>query len=209
MIKRIGRIFLWSLMLFLAALLALYIFREAIFQRLGNYLIFSQPPKKAEAIFVLAGHPIERGRKAAELYQGGFAPKVICTGGAQDSILLLFGVKATESAITRQQLLKLGVSSSAITLVPRGTSTYEECDAILDYCRTKGLKRILVVSSLFHTRRVGRTLSRLVRERDSTRWQIVGAPAIQYQESQWWKSEHGLIFVNNEYVKLLYYTLKY
>jgi hypothetical protein len=38
---------------------------------------------------------------------------------------------------------------------------------------------------------------------------IRGAPSSLYDESLWWESETGLIMVNNEYVKLGYYFLKY
>jgi hypothetical protein len=36
-----------------------------------------------------------------------------------------------------------------------------------------------------------------------------GAPASSFQESSWWTSEEGLIMLNNEYVKLAYYHIKY
>ena len=38
---------------------------------------------------------------------------------------------------------------------------------------------------------------------------IHGTGSTRYDEAEWWKKEEGLIMVNNEYVKLLYYELKY
>jgi hypothetical protein len=32
---------------------------------------------------------------------------------------------------------------------------------------------------------------------------------LDYDPERWWDTEEGLLMVNNEYVKLLYYALKY
>jgi hypothetical protein len=38
---------------------------------------------------------------------------------------------------------------------------------------------------------------------------IAGAPSTTYNEKLWWAKENGLIMVNNEYIKLLYYWITY
>ena len=38
---------------------------------------------------------------------------------------------------------------------------------------------------------------------------IKGAASSSYSENEWWKSENGLIALNNEYIKLIYYFMKY
>jgi hypothetical protein len=37
----------------------------------------------------------------------------------------------------------------------------------------------------------------------------VAANSLVYDSDSWWTSEEGLLMVNNEYVKLLYYLVKY
>jgi hypothetical protein len=36
-----------------------------------------------------------------------------------------------------------------------------------------------------------------------------GATSAEYDPTNWWKNEEGLIMTNNELVKLLYYFIKY
>jgi hypothetical protein len=38
---------------------------------------------------------------------------------------------------------------------------------------------------------------------------VRGADPIPYKIKGWWKYEKGMIMVNNEYMKLVYYGLKY
>ena len=37
---------------------------------------------------------------------------------------------------------------------------------------------------------------------------VIGASAISYSENKWWENEYGLLALNNEYVKLMYYCFK-
>jgi len=38
---------------------------------------------------------------------------------------------------------------------------------------------------------------------------VQAAPSSEYDVNAWWNSEQGLLMVNNEYVKTLYYLLKH
>ena len=89
-----------------------------------------------------------------------------------------------------------------------GTSTKEESEAIANYCAENTLKRVILISDKFHTRRIRRVFEPLFDELE-TELIIHGTGSTRYDEAEWWKKEEGLIMVNNEYVKLLYYEFKY
>ena len=88
------------------------------------------------------------------------------------------------------------------------TATKEESEAILTYCKQHNYSKVIVLSSKFHTRRVGDVFKPLL-EDEGIQVIVHGAPSSLYKEAEWWKYESGMIMVNNEYMKHIYYFLKY
>lgn len=190
-----------------ATLAALWVFREEFLGALGEALNASTAPEACEAMFVLSGAPMDRGEHAARLYRAGMAPVVVCTGELPHAaVQKICGLDYTEAHSTRHVLLENGVDSAAVRILGVGTSTREECRALVEYAQKNGWKKVAVVSSLFHTRRIARTVLPMAQAAGVTVG-IWGAPSLDFDERRWWRSENGLIFVNNEYVKLLYYAL--
>ena len=130
------------------------------------------------------------------------ASSVKCDFGPSRAHLLL------ESELTKLYIESLGLSETVTTVIPEGTSTMEESDVILQYLTDNGISSCIIVSSKFHTRRVRRVFKDKL-EDEGIQVLITGAPSRSYEEDKWWQSENGLLAVNNEYVKLLYYWLKY
>lgn len=174
----------------------------------GNYLIVCQMPEKADAVYVLSGGPDARGKEGAKLYFTGFSNKIYCTGENKHEFLQLFDIDLNEAEMTARALKLEGVPDSAIYTLPIGTSTREEAALIAHHSKQQGFKRIIVVSDKFHTRRMRYVLKRYFQKSDIDLL-IVGAPSLTYNESKWWAKENGLIMVNNEYLKLIYYWLNY
>lgn len=160
------------------------------------------------ALFVLSGDAWDRGNEAALLYHEGLAEMLICTGENMPRLFLIANVDYLESELSRLHLLSLGVPDAKIRLLKKGTSTKEEADYILDYCKDNGITKAAVLSTKFHTRRIKRTFTAPFEEA-GIQLIIHGAPSSGYDEDFWWKSESGLIFVNNEYIKIIYYWLKH
>jgi uncharacterized SAM-binding protein YcdF (DUF218 family) len=185
----------------------IFLFRYQLMRGAGNFLVRDDAPSNGETIFVLSGAPQERAAKAAELFQKKFCKKIICTGANRPQDFLAMGFDMTEAGITRRALLQLNVPDSCIALLEEGTSTLEESDAVLKYCEEKKLKQIEIVSSKFHTRRVRNVFVEKFSEKN-IEVKIIGASAISFDENKWWESEYGLLALNNEYVKLMYYWFK-
>lgn len=205
------KIFRWCLIRFFILtliLLLVILFRHPLLRSIGNYLIHEDELQKSEVIFVLSGGPHDRANEAARLLHAGWAPYVVCTG---EQIPLLFKVineTLDECDLSRISLIKAGVDSSKIEDIHIGASTRAESHAILAYCKAKQIKKIIVVSDKFHTNRIDYAFRDLF-EDEGIELILRGAPSSGYDENLWWAEEAGLLMVNNEYVKLFYYFLKY
>jgi uncharacterized SAM-binding protein YcdF (DUF218 family) len=182
-------------------------FKTPILQSFSNFLMKQDVPEKADAMIVLSGNAFDRGNEGARLYRAGFTPRIICPGGNLEYLFVIVGDSIYESDMCKKNIAKNGVPDSLITAIHYGTSTAEEADTILGYCRVHHLKKILVVSSLFHTRRAGNVYKKRFSKEGITVL-MRGAHDSIYDEQHWWQSEYGLIALNNEYVKLLYYAVK-
>lgn len=188
--------------------LLLFAFRKQIMQFAGNRLIYTHEFDYVEHAFVLSGQAKERGTLAAELSNQGKIGKIICTGANQPPDLAVYESDLLESDLTVMQISKLAKNPDLkVSALKVGTSTKEEADAILEYCLQNKVYTALIISSLFHTRRIHNTFSKKFRKHDITIL-IAGAESEMYDEKEWWKSEYGLIALNNEYIKLTYYRLK-
>ncbi|MEM0996002.1 MAG: YdcF family protein [Bacteroidota bacterium] len=198
----------WRIAGGLVVLLLLFGLRGPLLRGLGGFLVVEDPAERCDAIFVLSGNAQDRGQEAARLYHAGYAPTVVCLGGESNPALELYGIFVSTAEITRSVLQEAQVPEADIELLEEGTSTYEEFVAISEWCHRRSWDKIMVVSSRFHTRRI-HAFFRLRLHFSGIQMVLRGARDRVFEEETWWKSEPGLIFVNNEYVKLLYYWLKY
>lgn len=194
--------------LFLIMLIAVCAaFKTPILQSFSNFLMKQDAPEKADLMVVLSGSAFDRGNEGARLYKEGYAKQVICPGGNLEDLFLILGDTMYESDLCRKNVIRNGVADSLVTALHYGTSTREEADTILGYCKQHQIKKIIVVTTLFHTRRAGRVYKERFAKEGITVL-MRGAHASDYSEDLWWQSEYGLIALNNEYMKTLYYLIK-
>lgn len=189
-------------------LLMMYVFRHPLMRCVGNYLIDEDDLQTTETLFVLSGNAESRAKESAKLLRSAYAKEVVCTGEVVPDLFKEVGINMNEAELSRNKLLKEGISERRIKLLPIGTSTREEADAILAYCKINHIRKIMVVSDKFHTNRIDYAF----REQfDDAGIKLIlrGAPAMNYNEDFWWANEAGLLMVNNEYVKLFYYWINY
>ena len=191
-----------------AAVISFYFLKNIIFSQIGNYLIDEDSLHVCDAIFVLGGNSFDRGNKAVELFNNKYADKIIGTGKNIPGSFKAINVAYTEAEVTSMHLQKLGIPTNNCFSYRVGTSTKEEAEAILTMCIDSAYKNIILVTDKFHTHRV-KNVFKSDFEKENIDVLVSGAASSLYKESEWWKSEEGLIMVNNEYVKLLYYFIKY
>lgn len=81
---------------------------------------------------------------ALALYEQGYAPAIIVTGGK------LEGDAYTEAGVGEQYLLDRGVPQDAILMEDEGEDTWESMQAVGDIADRRGIESVLIVSDGFH-----------------------------------------------------------
>jgi uncharacterized SAM-binding protein YcdF (DUF218 family) len=169
------------LLLLLAFALAA-IFHVWIFTTLGAYLVQNQPPRKADAIVVLAGDQSgSRILTAAALVREGWAPYALVDGPPY------LGTNEADLAIA--YAISRGYPPSYFRTFARDTdSTREETAKVADQLRQAGVHSILLVTSNYHTRRAGALM------KQAAPWlaiDTVAAPDRYFTPVTWWKTRGG------------------
>ncbi len=94
-----------------------------------------------------------RARWAAELYQGGFAPVIICSGGLGEN-------PPTEAEAACGLIQSLGVPQSAVVLETKARSTEETSIYVAAIMQEHRWKSAVVVSDGYHLARTAMLFSR-------------------------------------------------
>ena len=197
-----------TFLLFCIMLIAVgMVFKTEILRSFSNFLIKQDSPEKADLMVVLSGSAFDRGNEGARLYKEGYAKRIICPGGNLEQLFLILGDTVYESDLCKRNIIRNGVADSLVTVLHYGTSTREEADTILGYCKEHQIKKLIVVTTLFHTRRAGSVYKKRFAAEGITVL-MRGAHASDFDEDLWWQNEYGLIGLNNEYMKTLYYLIK-
>jgi uncharacterized SAM-binding protein YcdF (DUF218 family) len=182
-------------------------FKAPILRSFSDFLMKQDPAEKADLMVVLSGDAFDRGNEGARLYKQGYANHIVCPGGNLEELFLILGDTLYESDLCKRNIVRNGVADSLVTVLHYGTSTREEADTILGYCKEHRIKKVIVVTSLFHTRRAGNVYKKRFAE-EGIKVLMRGAHAFDFDENLWWQNEYGLIGLNNEYMKTLYYLIK-
>ena len=192
----------------LLTLTFLFIFRISILKSVWWYLVAEDPLVETSHFVVLGGNSQERGNAALAVHQKFPHAHFICTGGNEPSQLAAIGIHTYEATLTRNKLIQCGVDSSLIEAINEGTSSQEEAKLIKSYCLENGVKNITIISGQYHLRRLRMAYERIF---EDTQVQVLFHAAIEkdFNPDSWWTTESGLIYTNNEYLKLLYYWWKY
>ncbi len=194
--------------LFLAVLLALYLFRAPLLTALARFLDVSEAPEKVDYVMVLGGDANVRPFVAAALYRRGLASKVLVPVMKQSPENLADGSPPGQ-IIIRDVLKARGVADADILVLDgEVTSTRDEAGALARFLDDHPGSSVAVVTTTYHTRRARGIFRKVVGNR-AARLIFVAAPTEGYDADNWWKIKAGSQAYLTEYAKLLYYTLRY
>jgi uncharacterized SAM-binding protein YcdF (DUF218 family) len=164
-------------------LAVLFFARDFWLTGLGRFLVRSEEPFRADIVVVLAGD--DRGNrilKGAELVRQGYAPRVLVSGppccyGAHESDLAIpFAVKHGYPV------------DWFVPLRFEGFSTKDEARAVMAELKRLRVRRFLVVTSDYHTRRAG-SIYRALAPPGSFR--MIAAPDWAFTPDGWWRTREG------------------
>ncbi len=150
---------------------------------LGNYLVLSDPPVKADVGVVLAGDfSGSRILTGCELAREGYVSTLLISGPSGT-----YGNRESDLAISFA--VKNGCNADWLIPVPNDArSTRQEAAAIIPVMRERGVKSYLLITSNYHTRRATRVYARAAPDLEV---HTVDAPDIDFDPNKWWKSRQG------------------
>jgi uncharacterized SAM-binding protein YcdF (DUF218 family) len=180
----------------------------------ARFLITDAPLETADAIVILGGSAAykERAREAAKLLHEGRSPLILITNdnrhgpwSSAEQRNPYFYERAFE------EVRNAGVPPKNVDLALTPViSTYQEAEVIRDYARQHELHSILIVTSAYHSRRALWVFTRIFRD-TGIRVGLISVPPGDEspRPATWWLSRQGWNLVPTEYVKMIYYVIKY
>lgn len=173
-----------NLLIAAALIVLLFVSHPTWFRWLGESLVKEQTPVKAEAILVLGGdYTCGRILKAAELVREGYASRIIVSGGQPQYEL-------QEADLAVQCAVRHGFAREIfVPVYLNAFSTRDEAERLKPVLERLGVRRLLVVTSDFHTRRAGMVVRRVFGP--GVEVTMVGAPDPSWSSGAWWKNREG------------------
>jgi uncharacterized SAM-binding protein YcdF (DUF218 family) len=180
----------------------------------ARLLITEASLPNADAIVVLGGSANykERAREAAKLLLAGRSPRVLITNdnmrgpwSSAEQRNLYFYERSLE------EIKYAGVPANSVDLLLQPVaSTQDEAKVVRQYAEEHKLHSVLIVTSAYHSRRALWVFSRVCRDTGIQIGLISVRPGNESpRPATWWLSLRGWRLVPTEYVKMIYYMIKY
>jgi len=163
----------------------LYIARHPLLRLAGDFWVVDDAPKPSDAIVMLSDddYQADRAAHAADLYKAGWAPHVIASGR-------LLRPYAGIAELEEHDLETRGVPENAVVKLPGSDrNTRLECQNIGQFISAHGWKRLILVTSNYHTRRARYICSRVLPS--GTVLIVSPASDSDYDPQSWWTSRQG------------------
>lgn len=199
--RNVTRLVIWLFLFYLI------IFKTSLLWFFASPLKIENKPIKADAIVVFGGgvgetgspgkSTIERARYAAELYNKGYANKIIFSSG--------YTYTYNDSENMRLIALSMGVKDKDIILEQKGDFTYQNVIFSKGILDKRGWKRILLISSPYNMRRAS-----LVFKKWANDIEVIYTPV---KKCQFFDRRYGVKLshiraILHEYLGIVYYWFK-
>jgi uncharacterized SAM-binding protein YcdF (DUF218 family) len=198
-----------AVLLLLAASAALLV--PSILTAHARWLIEVDPPVHAEIAVVLGGGEGERLGAALRIWKEGRVPAILITGPATPLLRVYTGEDSlTQGEAKRRIAVRKGVPDSSVYLALGPTSTYEEAVTVRGFLEERKIRRAIVVTSPFHSRRARRTFLHIFRDSPvEITLETLPLDLSYHRPEQWWTREHDMMTVFTETLKTLFYWNRY
>lgn len=142
-------------------LAAAFLSRSIWLESIGRDLVEIQEPEKADMVVVIGGDFFgNRILKGAQLASSGFAPRVLVSGGGN-----IYGMHESDYAVPFA--VKHGYNDKLFLRFDYpATSTVDEARAVTKELKRRGVKKYLLVTNAYHTRRAGKLFRRAAPDLD-------------------------------------------
>ena len=127
--------------------------------------LLSQEPRPADAIVFLQGDKLDRAQKVKDLFDQGYAPRILITGNN-----VRVGLREENDANIQsihRYFLEQGVPRTALLLDDTSLNTLEQAKHTVALVKKEDWKMLLVVTSPFH---LLRTYLTFLKQKDAQQW---------------------------------------
>lgn len=198
----------------IAAILALgaaALMARPLMESYAAWLEVEDPEARSDLAVVLDGGEGERLWKGIDLWERRLCQRLLITGD-EAPILPVYagGPGITQAQAKREIAVRRGVPADSIEVLLGPTSTYEEAQAVREWCVRRAIGSVTVVTSPYHTRRARAVFRHAFRDTDiriaiaHASWELAGC-----SPRRWWTREKDLIAVFDETVKSFYYAVHF
>jgi uncharacterized SAM-binding protein YcdF (DUF218 family) len=201
-------ILLSALVLSLLVFTSIFFFHERILIGLGKYLVYEEPLEKCDAIMILAGDSTERVIEAADLYNSGWAKKIIIPLEPTPQIWPEIERRKLPIRNPKEEteyiLVSMGIDKNDIIYPEKMTDrTIEEAFALKTLTKQyPGFRCVITVTSRYHTKRASKIFNSVFN--NSGLKIITHATTFDdFSPTDWWKRPRYVRNIINEYIKLL------
>ena len=171
----------------------------------GTALVVTREVTNPGAIISLASHEWERLPEAAAQSKRSATSLLLLTTPVEVSALNCYHCSDREGWLTAA-----GVERERIVLLPwRVHNTFDEARAALAFCRSRGVKSLLVVTSPYHSRRALAVFNHVF---ENSGVEIGVQPAVAYSKAiprRWWETPFDRWYVRYEWAAQVYYAVRY
>lgn len=177
---------------------------------IGQFLIVNDNLKKADCIVVLRGDDFYPFKKAVELYQNGYAGRIVLSPLAAYSETMqdyydfrnkfFLGGRIYGHEMVLEAFEYLGKNEQDIYFTSKETdSTYDEAIATKEWMQLHGHQSLILIANTYHMRRSLFTFKKIFKGSDIEIYNST-ADNLMYTPSQWWRNERDVRRVFEEYL---------
>lgn len=189
----------------LFVLLAGVILARPILRGIGDRLIVNDPLQNVDLITSVNG-PEYRAAYAAELYQKHLAPRLFFTGGYNE-FDSRYDAQWSKYLATTYGVHDGDIAIDTSTVI----STYDEAERLKAYIEAHPgyeIKTVLVVTDPYQTRRARWAYQKVLGDQVTVQVASVPFDRTNYTSS-WWRNSVSREMVFDEYLKYIYYMIRY
>ncbi|HVN87041.1 MAG TPA: YdcF family protein [Candidatus Binatia bacterium] len=197
----------WLLAFLFASGGLLYVFRQSLLTRAGEFLVIDEGRRPADAIVVVSGSVPDRILEAVDLYHAGLSSRIVLSREGEppglDALRAKGATMPERHDLNRSIAEQLGVPPSAIAVVYDATasSTVGEAEIVVPYLRQARIRSILLVTSKLHARRAGLIFRAVAGDRIALT--VCASHYDPYDPATWWQHRAMVRKVVIEYQKLV------
>jgi DUF218 domain-containing protein len=182
--------------MWLAALVALAGLFAGLAVRAGSFLVVDEP-RSGDVILVLAGETNKRPARALQLLAQGYGRRMVLDVPTNSKLY-----EFTEMQLAQKYVQDLPQAASVSVCPIDGLSTKDESRDAEKCLAREGGKRVLIVTSDFHTRRA---LSVLRREVPGHEYSVAAAWDAQQFGVRWWTHRQWAKTLVDEWLRFLWW----